>query len=348
MADVKGMLEQAAKDRATNPHKAKITLEDALSRVQGDTSLSDSDRAALRKQLQTQLAGLTTAIREQQAEVARLAKEAEDRAAKETRLKAQLGGGSSKSTYNQANDIYKNGNKMLNAYGKLKADKEYGIQMATLEVYKSASQMEEKRITQRFIDSAKREMSKYTKAELALLKALNSTMVPNFNKTPLKDVIELIQEKTGGDLMIYFDEASLKEKDIEYDSDPVTFKVNQKVTIRTILKKLLADRGLTFIIKDAAVQAMVPAKAQDMMESRSYPVGDLIQPITNNGNPYMMQAQRLSNAQGLMLNIVNSIEPASWAINGGKATITYNDATQSIAIRQTAEFHYQRAGLLGQ
>src|SRR4051812_5235320 len=83
LSDVKGLLEQATKDRATNPHKAKINLQDALSRLEGNNGLSDSDRAALRKQVQAQLSGLTTAIREQEAEVARLAKEAEDRAIKE-------------------------------------------------------------------------------------------------------------------------------------------------------------------------------------------------------------------------------------------------------------------------
>jgi len=174
-------------------------------------------------------------------------------------------------------------------------------------------------------------------------------MSVNFNKHPLKEAIEYIQEKAG--INIYVDELWLKEKGIEYDSDPVTFKAN-KVTVRTILKKIFADRGLTFIIKEAAVQAMDPDRAAKMHVTRVYPVQDLIMPVVQNQgpNPYanaaINRAQMYQAVQGLILNIMNSVDPASWQVNGGQGTISFSEVTRSLVIRNSAEFHYQMNGFL--
>src|SRR5262249_44202621 len=77
--------------------------------------------------------------------------------------------------------------------------------------------------------------------EIALVKALNSVMSVDFNETPLKKVLEVLQDRTGQAIIV--DPGSLKESNTDYN-DPVTFKVN-KAAFRTILRKVLADNGLT-------------------------------------------------------------------------------------------------------
>ncbi len=94
--------------------------------------------------------------------------------------------------------------------------------------------------------------NKLTAKEVTLLKALNSTLSVNFKEAQFKDVLEYIQEKSG--VAIIVDEGSLKEAMVEYN-DPVNFKIH-KVTVRTILKKILLDRGLSYIIKEGTIQVV--------------------------------------------------------------------------------------------
>jgi hypothetical protein len=152
-----------------------------------------------------------------------------------------------------------------------------------------------------------------------------------------------MEEKVPG-LQIFVDEASLKEAMIEYDT-PVGFK-HKKVTVRTILKKVFADLGLTYVIKDGAIQVITPEKVKDYLVARAYPVADLVAPFDMRMPPYAQKVQMFQAAQQLMQMIVNMIEPASWVGIGdrGYGTIFYDPATMSIIVRHTAEMHYQLGG----
>jgi hypothetical protein len=344
LADVKGLMLDAQKIRKTNPQGARELLELAKSRV-GD--LSEADGADLRRQIVAQLAGLDALAREQAVQADLDSKQAASRLAKEAKLKAQGGierPQQGSGLTGQAGSFIDNNKKTLMAYGGLKDKREGATVRITNEIYETYSNMEERRFTERFARASERDKAKYTKAEKELLKALNSVMTPNFQNNTLKEAIEYIQEKTG--LNVFFDEVSLKEAGVEYDTDRVNFKAPSKVTVRTILKKILADKGLTFIIKEAAIQVMTPGKAKDFVVMRAYPVQDLVVPVTMGPNPYFNQQQMYANVNGLILNIMNSVEPGSWQINGGTGTITFNQATMSLMIRNTAEFHYQMAGAL--
>src|SRR5207253_667559 len=109
--------------------------------------------------------------------------------------------------------------------------------------------------------------NKLSAKEIALLKAMNSTLSVDFKGNSFKEVLEYLQVKTG--LTIIVDENSLKDAMVEYN-DPVTFKV-QKVTVRTILKKILADRGLSYILQEGIVQVVTAQRARETMVVRSYP-----------------------------------------------------------------------------
>ena len=111
-----------------------------------------------------------------------------------------------------------------------------------------------------------------TPEEIKLLKTLNSAMSVNFDGEKFRSAIDYLQDRTG--LTIVIDDASMKDAMIEYD-DPVNFKVN-KVAVRKILKKVLGDKSLTYIIKEGAIQVMTPKKASELLTVRTYPVDGLI------------------------------------------------------------------------
>lgn len=171
--------------------------------------------------------------------------------------------------------------------------------------------------------------------EVALLQTLNSTMAADFEMRRFREVLDFIQEKTG--LTIFVDKFSLEDVGIDYD-DPVNFKI-PKATVRTILKKVLADRGLTYIIKEGSLQVLTPAKARDHMAIRTYPVNDLLGNPTGFG-PFVDRAVMQQKLVDLRSMIMTAVEPGIWDINGGPATITVHEPTLSLIIRAPAELHY--------
>jgi hypothetical protein len=181
--------------------------------------------------------------------------------------------------------------------------------------------------------------------EIALLKTLNSTLSVDFRDNALREVLNYLQEKTG--LAIIVDLGSLKDAMIDYEEEKVTFKAN-KVTVRTILRKLLADRGLAYILKEGTVQVVTAQKARETMVVRTYPINDLVSPgpYAQMFGPFVARMQSIANAQGVINMIQHSIDPAMWNVNGGPASITYFPPSMSLVIRASAEMHYSLGGTM--
>jgi hypothetical protein len=182
-----------------------------------------------------------------------------------------------------------------------------------------------------------------TEQEKNLLRALNSVLTVNFEKRTFKEVLDYLAEKTSTSIIV--DRESMKEVQLEYD-DQVDFST-PKVSFKTILRKLLSDRGLTYVLKEGTIQVYTPQKARNILVTRTYPVGDLLPPMDPRfaGTPLGLLQSRQAAQQ--IINLFMTIEPESWAANGGTGTIMYNAATQSIIIRQSAEFHFSLADKLG-
>jgi hypothetical protein len=185
-----------------------------------------------------------------------------------------------------------------------------------------------------------------TKQEVALLKALNSTMSIDYNNEKFKAVLNHLQDKTGINLIM--DENSVRELNLDYD-DPVNFKV-QKATVRTIIKKILGDKGLTYIIKEGHLQVMTPKRAAEHTVVRSYPIDDLITPnqMQMMFGPFAQQAAMMQNAQQIINLIQLTVDPAYWQPNG-PGSIVFYPGTKSLLIRASSEMHYQLAqpGMFG-
>jgi hypothetical protein len=214
-----------------------------------------------------------------------------------------------------------------------------------------------------------------TDKEKAILTALNKTMPVNFQNTKLEDVISYLQDATGQPILL--DKEALKDVEASYDS-PVTLSV-KSITVRTALRRILADLGLTYIIRDQAIQVTSAQRAKEMMVTRRYYVGDLLAglggvnnvggipgagpvagvgalpiiPIVQPGvvvsSPFLPQVANLQaqqNAEQLKQTIeqlkemiVDSVDPQSWFGKGGAGTIAFHAPTMSFIIRQSAEVH---------
>ena len=112
-----------------------------------------------------------------------------------------------------------------------------------------------------------------TAEELRTLKALNSEITPKFNGSRLEDVIDYLSTVTG--LPILIDKASLDDLGINYDTK-VTLALKRPVAVRTVLRAVLRQVGLTFVARDGVVYAATQVRAREYLVTKVYTVADLV------------------------------------------------------------------------
>jgi hypothetical protein len=111
----------------------------------------------------------------------------------------------------------------------------------------------------------------------------------------------------------------------------------KKVQVRTILKKILGDKGLGYIVKEGTIQVMTAQRARETMVVRSYNIGDLVAPDPRYG--MFGRPMMLMNVQSLMRVVQNATgDPAMWQQGG--ATISFFEPTRTLIIRAPAEVHH--------
>jgi hypothetical protein len=182
----------------------------------------------------------------------------------------------------------------------------------------------------------KRSKMNLTPEEAKVLKALNSPVTIDLKDSTLEAVINYLKDKTGVEINV--PKLILEERNITYQT-PVSVSLKD-VTLRTVLKKVLADVGLTYIVKEGAIQVTTEERAKQTLTVRTYYIGDLLGFAPGvRISPYarVIQAQAINDIIGL---IVSSVEPQSWWVNGGPGRIVFEPRSQSLIVSQTAEIHY--------
>ena len=96
-----------------------------------------------------------------------------------------------------------------------------------------------------------------------------------FLDLPLEDAITFLKEYHN--INIYIDKPTLTDEGVAIDQ-PVTLKL-AGVTFRSVLKLLLEPVQLTYVIEDEVMKITTSAKAGEKLQTRVYPVGDLVIPI---------------------------------------------------------------------
>jgi hypothetical protein len=163
-----------------------------------------------------------------------------------------------------------------------------------------------------------------TAKERVILRTLDSTISVGFRDSRFEDVIDYLQTVTG--LRIIVDKTALEEAGGTYDT-PVTLKVNG-VTVRSLLRKILGDLGLAYVIKDEAIQVVTAQQARENLVVRVHYIGDLL---------FGDELARRIEATQLIDLITQTIDPQSWQVHGGPGKIFYDDLRRSLVIKQSAE-----------
>jgi hypothetical protein len=186
----------------------------------------------------------------------------------------------------------------------------------------------------------------FTAQEKAIVRALNAPISVDFKGSRIDEVVEYLASATKQPIML--DRAALNEAQVSYDT-PVTVKLDG-VALRTVLRRVLSDLGLAYVIKDQTLQITSAVRAKEMMIVRTYYLGDLLGsggignsfgfPLVNPNNTALVAQQ----ASQIMESIESTVEPASWQKNGGSGTITFSAPLMALIIRQSAEVHAILAG----
>jgi len=236
--EVRTTLKEARRLEQTQPADAVLLLKKCLTSVADDTTLTEPQRTAVTRQLRTALRHIDEAVRSKQDRDAQAARLADAKRQREQRAPDQDRSSDPSNAANKAKDLFDAAKNRQAENAKLKAAKEAGNSAAMHGNEEAAIPTDKAMVfaSSYAYRAAQRGKQQLTDKEKSLLKALNSTMSVDFNKTTFRDVIDYLIERTGQTIIL--DQESLKEAMVEYD-EQVTFKA-KKVTVRTILKRCWA------------------------------------------------------------------------------------------------------------
>jgi hypothetical protein len=183
---------------------------------------------------------------------------------------------------------------------------------------------------------------KLSPQEKAVLAALKKPISAEFNDATFSEVIDYLRKVTGQEIVV--DKQALDEVNVTYET-PLKLHAN-KLTTRTVLKRLLGDLGLTYVLKDGTLFVTSTARAKEMVTTRTYYVGDLATIVDVRFGPLLSQIQA-TQALATIVNLITSqIEPQSWNVNNPDAPglIVFDPVTMTLIVRQTAEVHMMLGG----
>src|SRR5262249_41673193 len=114
---------------------------------------------------------------------------------------------------------------------------------------------------------------KLTPEEVKLLRALGTSVTLELKNQPLQGVIDDFERRYG--IKFDLDKPSLDQLMITLETTPVNVRA-RGTTLRSVIKQMLGEIGLTYVIVKGELKVMTPEKAANFMSIQSYYVGDLI------------------------------------------------------------------------
>jgi hypothetical protein len=172
-----------------------------------------------------------------------------------------------------------------------------------------------------------------TDKEKEIVKSLNELTgsAVNFRDVPLEQVLQFLQKEVGQPMIV--DKSALEDLKIGYDTT-ISAALPKRISKRTLLRRVLADLGLTYIVKNEVIEVTSLLRAQNETVVRYYPIDNFISPtgvFTLNPINSPFQVEQLVEL------IQTTIDPGSWQKNGGQGTIVYHAPSRTLIIRNTAE-----------
>jgi hypothetical protein len=183
-------------------------------------------------------------------------------------------------------------------------------------------------------------LAKLTAQEKAILEALKKPVKVDYNMDTFQSVIDHLSKQMGQNILL--DKHSMEEANVTYDT-PITLRFDRPVSARTALKRVLADVGMTYVVRNQSIEVTTLARAKEMMTTRTYYVGDLMG-VASPLLPAIVNQYQAMQAIGSIISQIQGIDPESWEARGGPGTIAFDPVRMSLVIRQSAEFHYMING----
>lgn len=187
-----------------------------------------------------------------------------------------------------------------------------------------------------------------TAREKKIIEALDKPISVNWNGKMLEEALQELS--TAMDQNLFLDKTAIANLGIDLQK-PVTLQATA-ISTRTVLRQLLAAQGLTFVVKDESIQVTDVQKAKDMLVTRVYYLGDIVQGIgpfggTPQWGAFLDFQQTMANVETIITAVTKSIDPLCWRQNGGPCTITFHYPSMSIIVRASAEVHASLGAKVG-
>lgn len=171
----------------------------------------------------------------------------------------------------------------------------------------------------------------------AIVRALDQPTTLDFADQPLSDVVDFLKKKH--EIEIQLDNRALTDAGIGSDT-PIT-RTLDGLALKTVLKLILNELDLTYVIRNEVLMITSKTEAESMLVAKIYPVFDLVvRPVGASPRTPGM------DFQGLIKNITGQISPPTWGEAGGPGEIKEFINAGALVIAQTAAVHEEIAAYL--
>ncbi len=164
--------------------------------------------------------------------------------------------------------------------------------------------------------------------------ALEKKVAWEFKELPLREVLTHVQADLG--IQVVIDERALADASIGTDT-LINCPLDER-SARAALKDLLANHGLAFVPGDECLLITTKEEAELRLETRIYPVLDLVQAYDDQG--------AFHDYDTLVESIMASVQTDSWNDFGGQGMIEPFPASGAVVISQTEDAHREVERLL--
>jgi hypothetical protein len=171
-------------------------------------------------------------------------------------------------------------------------------------------------------------------AEARILRALDEPLSLDAVEMPLKDVVDRLQ--TDFRISIQLDLKAITDAGGTSDM-PITGKF-ANVRLRSALDLMLAEHELNWIIQHDSLFITSDAKAKERVETRIYPVRDLVEGRSEMGDG--------DDYDSLLDLLTSTIAPTTWTDSGGTGSLSPFPNSKALVVSHTREIHEQIEVLL--
>lgn len=187
----------------------------------------------------------------------------------------------------------------------------------------------------------------------AIMKSLDTPIPTQLQSMPFEEAVQELSTQINQP--IYLDKKSIEEVpgfDMKKAVTPLAVPKGTPLSARTVLRALLQSQGLTFVVKDNIIQVVTIEKAQGMLSTKAYYIGDIIQAVGPFGGAvkwgtYLDYQQTESNVK-MIVEAIRGYDPMAWRErSNGPASVTFHYPSMSIIVKAPAEVHATLGSKLG-